>query len=411
MIQVGNLLEVVFPENNIRVISVNENYDSLTYVDDESILLRSFLNDYYLKECSKKSKSISLRRSKTVSMSSHGYYGYQKTLDRKMIPNQETSIIVKKIFEMYLQNISSSVIAKYLTDNMVETPAYYKMKTSNSKCYNITEDKYYKWKRVQVNRILSNYYYTGNTVNLKTIIIKGKEKTNPNPVILENTHQAIITLEQYNKVKEIKQKKVTYEKTNKDDVRIRGLFKCECGRKLTYEKTPKSSKYRCKHCLKYFNAPMLHTALSGDIKNLINRYTKNSISFETRLKALLNNSSDMLNKNELEKEKNFIQDKLGQLIESNIEGSISKQYYKTKSTELKETLSLLNSELSKYDDLNIGISMFDTRLNQLKMDITKSVDISNDLELIRHFIKECSVIVSNDVIKLKTKYKCELKIS
>ena len=50
-VHVGNYIEHIFPDNNIRLISVDDNYDSLTYDDDESIVLRSFLNDYYLKEC------------------------------------------------------------------------------------------------------------------------------------------------------------------------------------------------------------------------------------------------------------------------------------------------------------------------------------------------------------------------
>ena len=50
-IGVGNLVENVFPQNKIRLISINDNYDSLTYEDDYSIVLRSLFNDYYLKEC------------------------------------------------------------------------------------------------------------------------------------------------------------------------------------------------------------------------------------------------------------------------------------------------------------------------------------------------------------------------
>ena len=54
MHQVGDLIENVFPSLNIRVIAKSDNYDSLTYNDDESIVLRTFLNAYYLKDFKKK---------------------------------------------------------------------------------------------------------------------------------------------------------------------------------------------------------------------------------------------------------------------------------------------------------------------------------------------------------------------
>ena len=52
--KVGDLIENVFPVNGIRVISLGDKYDSQFYKDDMSIVLRSFLNDYYLKEFKKK---------------------------------------------------------------------------------------------------------------------------------------------------------------------------------------------------------------------------------------------------------------------------------------------------------------------------------------------------------------------
>ena len=45
MHQVGKLIEQTFPSLKIRLISINDNYDSLTYNDDEAIVLGNFLND------------------------------------------------------------------------------------------------------------------------------------------------------------------------------------------------------------------------------------------------------------------------------------------------------------------------------------------------------------------------------
>ena len=53
MHQVGHLLEDVFPNNSIQVISVNDDYNSKTY-HGESIVIKNFLNDYYLKDFKRK---------------------------------------------------------------------------------------------------------------------------------------------------------------------------------------------------------------------------------------------------------------------------------------------------------------------------------------------------------------------
>ena len=54
MHKVGDFVENIFPAYNIRLISVSDNYDSFTSVDDESVVLRYFVNEFYLKDFKKK---------------------------------------------------------------------------------------------------------------------------------------------------------------------------------------------------------------------------------------------------------------------------------------------------------------------------------------------------------------------
>lgn len=47
--KVGEFVEEILPTYKIRLISILDNYDSNSYVNEDSIVLKSFLNDYYLK--------------------------------------------------------------------------------------------------------------------------------------------------------------------------------------------------------------------------------------------------------------------------------------------------------------------------------------------------------------------------
>ena len=53
LIEVGRFVEEFAINNNLRIISILDNYDSAINQDDDSIVLKSFVNDYYVKECKK----------------------------------------------------------------------------------------------------------------------------------------------------------------------------------------------------------------------------------------------------------------------------------------------------------------------------------------------------------------------
>lgn len=411
MVQVGNLLEVVFPDNNIRLIAINENYDSSTYIDDESILLRTFLNDAYLKECVKKSNNTMKRRSQQGSMTTGASYGYIWTEDKQIIINPETAPIVKLIFNKFINNETPKQIADYLTENKIETPAYNKRKYYNTNAYKISENEYYTWNAKRVNNILLNYQYTGNTINLKTKTIKGKQVNNPNKVVLKNTHEAIITEEQFNIVKEMKNKIAPKSLISLNDIRLKDFFKCSCNSNMSYENRNKTQHiYSCRNCRISIKTNILHDALIADINNVLKSYTHNSKLFENKIKKQLESTKEYSSKVELEKEKDYIENQLTKLVERKLDMTIGNMEYKEQSTELKNTLEILKEELKKFDDINLDIVLFDTRIDKLKEQILNYIE-TTDLNMIKYFIRSCTVIVDNNNIKLKPVYKCSLKLN
>ncbi|UKI50756.1 MAG: recombinase family protein [Clostridium sp.] len=65
LIEVGRFVEEFAINNNLRIISILDNYDSAINQDDDSIVLKSFVNDYYLKGMQEENKSRNQKESRS----------------------------------------------------------------------------------------------------------------------------------------------------------------------------------------------------------------------------------------------------------------------------------------------------------------------------------------------------------
>ena len=81
-IGVGRLLEEEFPQMEIRVISVNDGYDSNNIIDAATSInvpIKNLINDFYIKDLSRKVKSgIKTRQKKGECISANAIFGYKK---------------------------------------------------------------------------------------------------------------------------------------------------------------------------------------------------------------------------------------------------------------------------------------------------------------------------------------------
>ncbi len=100
-------------------------------------------------------------------------------------------------------------------------------------------DNPYKWSPDTVSGILEKQEYIGDTVNFKTHkqSYKSKKKIN-NPkeqqLIFENTHEAIIDVDTWEKVQELRKNRRRPTKTGKTNM-FSGIAYCaDCGEKLYY---------------------------------------------------------------------------------------------------------------------------------------------------------------------------------
>lgn len=106
-LQTGMLMEITFPQYDVRFIAINDGVDSANGVSD-FFDIKNYFNDYYTRDTSRKIRAV--QRAKGERGEKVGTtipYGYMKNPDnlKQYIPDSKTAPIVKRIFEMYTDGI------------------------------------------------------------------------------------------------------------------------------------------------------------------------------------------------------------------------------------------------------------------------------------------------------------------
>ena len=253
-IETGLYIEKFFPDNNIRFISINDNYDSYNIENNYNILIpiKNIFNEYYSKDISNKIKSaFKSKQNEGLFVGSFSCYGYKKDNNNKhkLIIDKYPAQIVKRIFEMYMNGFGKISIAKILNKEGVLCPSEYKkqqgLKYKNSNRINNT----YYWTYSTINSILKNEMYIGNMVQGKTRRkLKGKsELLNKNCWIkIKNTHTPIIDEKTWYIVQNLLSNKSKQLNFNNNVNIFAGLIVCaDCGRSMIKTKISNNLFFTC----------------------------------------------------------------------------------------------------------------------------------------------------------------------
>ena len=242
-IEAGKYIQRIFPENGIRFISVNDNYDSKSAdMNDTHLILpiKNFINDSYCRDISNKVKSSQkIKREKGDFISAFAPYGYKKSDENKnkLVVDEQAAPNIKNIFDMKLLGYSSKAIADELNHLGVLTPRKYK-ESQGFKCNGFQNIKGGNWSAKAVNRIIENEVYIGNTLQGKSITLNYKnkkqiEKEKEEWIRVEDTHEAIISKEVF-AIANTMLKRDLNNSRGKDKIDIfTGMLFCkECGSSL-----------------------------------------------------------------------------------------------------------------------------------------------------------------------------------
>lgn len=203
MIETGYYITQDFPSKGIRFISINDNFD--TARDDANLVftLKNLFSEYYATDIGNKVRSVIKHQMKSGKfVGSRPPYGYVKSLKdcHQLVLDEPAASVVRQIFGWSENSNSISEIVRLLNDLKNMTPSHYWLQTGIIKNSNMAGDNH--WNAKTVSKILSNEIYTGKLVQGKTKISNKSQQTvsSDNFIEVENTHEAIITLDLFTKV-------------------------------------------------------------------------------------------------------------------------------------------------------------------------------------------------------------------
>ncbi len=209
-IEVGNYLEKIFPFLGVRFISVNDGYDSFDKdcADKKlAVILKNLVNEYIARDTSVKVASSYMTKQESGEYDGGcAPYGYAFADGRKtrFLIDERPAEIIRDIFVWTMQGDSALAIVKRLTDKNINPPKAYQ---ETGEFYRQEKEKRY-WNEVTVNAILQNMAYAGHMAlhkwkESKADAISPRRLDESEWKITRNTHEAIITEQDFTLVQEI----------------------------------------------------------------------------------------------------------------------------------------------------------------------------------------------------------------
>jgi DNA invertase Pin-like site-specific DNA recombinase len=420
-IQSGYYLEQYFPSRKVRYISILDNIDTfLDSANNDIAPFKSLFNDMTSKDTSKKIRSILKdKKRQGLFLGSEAPFGYMKDPYNKhhLIVDPSTAQIVRMIFDYALSGMGITDISTILNNEHIKTPHAYKNRRPTYRKININ-----MWTNSSINKILSNRVYIGDLVqNVQSKLnYKSKKKIKLDQnlwIIVENTHEAIVTKEEFNIIQNSpnRGKKPIKER---EKLLLENLVFCkECGGTLGASFNKRQNSWSL-NCNKYARSPRLRLCVPHFMPYkkfemiILERVRK---VCEEYLKTIdINKILDKMPKNNYEeikinKEKQLLKNKINELTkkldtlyDDKFKGIISIETYIRLSISAEDEINNLKQKLEKLEG-------FSVRENDFKIDyediILKLVNINNpSRELLFQIIKKIKVD-KNKVIEINYNFK------
>ena len=285
-LQVGMYTDIVFPENDVRFIAINDNVDSDVQTEFDMTPIRNFCNELFARDTAKKIKTtFKMKGEQGEHLATRPPLGYKKDEKdpNKWVIDEPAAEIIRKIFKLCMGGMGPQQIAKQLEAEKVLTPTAYLYPLFGE----LGDRDPYHWDHNTVGKILERQEYVGNTVNFKTTSkdYRTKKRVMNDEEMrktFDDTHPAIIDANTFEVVQKIRQNKRRRTATGRFQLFSGKLFCADCGAKLHFagsNKNPKEDHYTCANYRSNTGTCTAHYIRNSVLYDLVFKHIKSMLVY------------------------------------------------------------------------------------------------------------------------------------
>lgn len=417
-LKVGYYTEIIFPEKDIRFISVTDNLDSYDGLN-EFAPFKNIMNDWYAKDISRKQRAVIKNKGNAGKrLTTRAIFGYKKDENKQWIIDEDAAKVVRKIFQLCLDGYGVQMIANYLFANKIKNPSAY---SGQIRTDGVAHKNPYLWSAQTVSGILSRQEYCGDTVNFKyqrkNCMSKQVTKKDPSEYkIFQNTHEAIIKREDFDNVQKIRSQRKRISPIQEKVIFGDMLFCADCGSKMYIMRSRnwKQTKPDCYVCSKSRkdSSCTSHYIRESNLTEYVKNAINNFLEFEDNREILFDDIQDGIvkrnNQAQMKMQKNLFDAKnrikeideiIKSLYEDKVKGNITIELFQKLSRNFKNEQDELNDYIIKVTKESAVINKEKTAVNEFINTVQKYNDKISELtpEIVNDFIEHIEIFEAKKI--------------
>lgn len=387
-LMVGYYTEIYFPENNIHFIAINDDVDSVKG-DNEFTPFRNIMNEWYVRDTSKKVKSVIHNKGMSGErICNNVIYGYKLNPEnpKEWIVDEEAAENIRKIFNLFLNGKGTTQIANYLHSENIVVPSVYARQHGKISIRALPADPCL-WDGKTIREMLGRQEYAGDTVNFKTrkLSYKSKKKIRLDKseyVIFHDTQEPIIDRDTFDTVQKILESRKKVPTVREPDPLGGFVFCADCGSRMYITRSTVIPRKNCYHCGRYKRSTKLCTAhyiresvinqlILSELQKVLAAARNDREHFlNVAIQSFTNKTAGDIKK--LHKEKQLCEKRMQELdilikklFEQTVLGTLSSERlhilsvgYEREQEEIKNKLSVITKEIEITDSIQLNADRF-----------------------------------------------------
>ncbi|ETI69796.1 recombinase family protein [Neobacillus vireti] len=347
-----------FEEYDVKFISYSENFDTSSPIGKLVIQLLASIAEMERNTLSENVKLGMTQRAKEGNWNGGVIFGYD-SVEKELVINPQEAEIVQLVFTLYVEGKGLKAITNYL----------------NKAGYRTKRNKHFSINGIAT--ILDNQVYAGKIrwLQVENWDIKRRRGKNPNPIVVDGKHKAIISDELWNLTQARRQSKSFKQRQSQDPFLISSLMRCpDCGQGMVPSITTYTRKDGIKRKHRYYVCGVFHNKGSAACKaNSIKAYDAEDAVINRLIKFLYDSANfiqtiENINKDTVQSNVQ-LKDQLG-IIETELNDTIAKQEKYMEAYEQNLfPVSLLQERLQKVSKWK---SDLEQKKNELSLQLSSS---------------------------------------